>query len=159
MSVRALVSFLLLLGIQVAQAEPAPIEMPDVRANVMEMLRQGREQGTATVIETGPAAVDERPVGGDTLQGADREPATVEDLFEQARRQQQERQDDTSEPKAKPTPVVEPPAEPADTATSVNRSGHEHLSLPNKVITIHDLQDIQQLSDEFDQAKRRKPER
>ena len=78
---------LYLLPLVPAWAAPPPLEMPDVRANVMKMLQEAKAQGTATVIEEefqAPTPSTTGFAGADASQSATLSPATDEDLFREA---------------------------------------------------------------------------
>lgn len=145
---------LYLLPLLPAWAAPPPIEMPDVRANVMKMLQEAKAQGMATVIEEefqAPTPSTTGFAGADAPQSSTLNPATDEDLFRQALEQERHAGEEAGAVVSPPLAPEQPPAE--------HKRNNGYVPLPNKVITIHDLQDIRQLSDEFEQAKRRGQER
>lgn len=144
---------LYLLPLLPARAAPPPIEMPDVRANVMKMLQEAKTQGMATVIGEEFQAPTPSTTGfvGTAPQSSTLSPTTDEDLFRQALEQERQAGEEAGA-------VVSPPLAPEQSPAERKRN-NGYVPLPNKVITIHDLQDIRQLSDEFEQAKRRGQER
>lgn len=143
-----------LLPMLPAWAAPPPIEMPDVRATVMKMLQEAKAQGTATVIKEEfqtPTPSATEFAGADAPQSSTLSPAMDEDLFRQALEQERHAGEEAGAVVSPPMAPEQPPAE--------RKRNNGYVPLPNKVITIHDLEDIRQLSDEFEQAKRRGQER
>lgn len=134
-------------------AEPPLPGVPDVRANVMQMLEEARQRGETTGLTPGEVP--------DFLRGADEarvegRPGTAPDLFDQL--------SGGGAPEVKPVLNVE--VEPAvTTAPSTSRAERpaapdepRHLQLPQKEITIRDLQDLKALSREFQEAQQRTPQ-
>lgn len=154
MSRRLLLACLLLpCTLQAQQPGPQPIEMPDIRANIMKMLQEGRQERIAPGEErygrennaVGTAATPSET--GDTPASPPAKvPPGEEDLFSIAEEQKK--------PERKPEPA---PATP-DTAQQLPQPAQkyeQHLDLPSKQITIQDVGDLKKLMREFEEAKKR----
>lgn len=141
-----LATLLLPCCVQAEPVGPQPIEMPDIRANIIRSLQQGRHEG----MEVGEESYRNASVP-DEAQAAPASttpdvPAGEEDLFSLANeRKRGEGGDDTATP-AKPVPRDDKPEEP-------------HLYLPSKEITIRSRDDMEKLLQEFEAAKKRQSPR
>ena len=151
---RLLLACLLLpCTLQAEQPGLQPIEMPDIRANIMKMLREGRQEGmepgeerygtesnapgtTATQSET-----DETPASPPA-----KVPPGEEDLFAIAEEQKQPERN--ADPAPAPPDTAQQPAEPEP-------KYEQALDLPSKQITIQDVGDLKKLMREFEEAKKR----
>lgn len=143
---RRLLIMLLLLLPPLAVAEeggPEAIEIPDIRANIIKMLQQTGERPTTS--------------GVTPSEPAPQQPPAADDLFEQARRQM-EQSSQQDKPAAEPTvSAPESPSEPAEPSVS-EEPRQSYVPLPSKQITIEDLDDLEELQWEIDEAKKRQRE-
>jgi hypothetical protein len=123
-----------------AMAEAGP-EIPDVRANIMQMLEQGRQDGRSSVI------LDEhgQPPGQGTP-GKDSSAIGQETVREPVR------------PEKVPPPIV-PQRENRSQPGRASSPGEAHLRLPEKEITISGPEDLERLQQTFEQARDRQQER
>ena len=113
---------------QVGHAESPgaePIQVPDIRANIMKMLREGK------------GASDE----------------TEEDLFAEAERQQKEKGQPLNPAEVEGKPVAPIPVEPLPQAEGAQPGSS--VELPVKEIVIEDLDDLKKLAEELKKAKKR----
>jgi hypothetical protein len=136
-------------------AQPAMPGVPDVRAEVMQMLEQARLRGETTGLTPAEEAEFQRAVDGvvettpkpraepdlfDRLQGEVKSEKTVDTAPERKIESSSKRQTATpAKTVARPEVQPEPP----------------HLLLPQKEITIRDLSDLKKLSREFQEAQPR----
>lgn len=111
---------------------PEPIQVPDIRANIMKMLQERR-----------------------SMEGTEQE-----DLFTEAERQKREKDQpaaatiENQEELAKP--VVAPAAEPvAASAPKPAKKAEKPVELPVKEIVIENMDDLKKLAEELRKAKQR----
>lgn len=127
-------------------AQPAVPGVPDVRADVMQMLEEARLRGETTGLTLAEEAEFQRAVDGIVV---DKEPGTEPDLFDRLQ----------SEVKPEGTADTSPEIPSATTAKTAARPEVKrepaHLRLPEREITIRDLSDLKQLSREFQEAQPR----
>ena len=154
MSRRLLLACLLLpCTLQAEQQSPQPIEMPDIRANIIRMLQEGRQEGMGLGEERYGKESNALDTTATQSEAGDRSaypPAIVppgeEDLFSIAEEQKK--------PEHKPEPA-------SATAVTERQSPdpkqqrEQPLDLPSKQITIQDIDDLKKLKREFDEAKKR----
>jgi len=122
----------LLLGFLVhgraQQPGPEPVRMPDIRANIMNMLRESK--GTSESSE--------------------------EDLFAEAERQRKEKEQPLKPVAVEPQPAHPPQqTEIASPVENLPVHADKHVKLPVKEIVIEDLDDLKKLADELKKAKKR----
>lgn len=123
-----------------AMAEAGP-EIPDVRANIMQMLEQGRQDGRSSVI------LDEHgQPPGQKVRGED-SPAVGQATAKEH-----------VEPEKVLAPIA-PPIAPQGASRREPSSGEAHLRLPEKEITISGPEDLERLQQTFEQARDRQQER
>jgi hypothetical protein len=109
--------------------------MPDIRANIIKMLQEGRD--TTTI----------QSEAGDTPASPTvKVPPGEEDLFSIA-----EEQDKTEhQPAPAPATAVTEQQPPA-----LKQQHEQYLELPSKQITIQDVDDLKKLTREFEEARKR----
>lgn len=123
---------------------PAPIQMPDIRANIMQMLQEGKKSGGE--------------VTGHDFPHQPEEPAPIVpegeiDLFSEAAKQQK-KPHDVEQPAAPSEPV--PPSVPTvEQKPAKVEQKQEYVELPSKQITIEGIEDLKKLSREFEKARER----
>lgn len=145
---RRLLPLLLLLLSSAVMAQPpekvgpASIQMPDIRANIMKMLQDGKKSGNE--------------VTGHSLPG---QPAPIipdgeVDLFSEAEKQQQETLHDVEQPASphEPVPPTVPSVEPQSARPEKKQ---DYVELPSKQITIEGIDDLKKLRREFEEARKR----
>lgn len=146
-SCRALLSTLLFSGALAAQ--PSLPGLPDVRANVMKMLEEARLRGETSGLTPGEEAEVQRAVAGGE---GDPVPSAEPDLFDRLEGHSGAGPEVNSESR----PEAKPVATPDRVAPPVMKDGSPHVMLPQKEITIRDLNDLKQLSREFQDAREQK---
>jgi hypothetical protein len=135
-------------------AQPSLPGLPDVRAEVMQMLEQARLRGETTGLTPAEEVEFQQAVDGILVET---EPGAEPDLFD--RLQSEVKPEGTVDT----TPVrkieTRPERQPATTSKLVAppevKREPPHLPLPQKEITIRDLSDLKQLSREFQEAQPR----
>jgi hypothetical protein len=132
--VRIVIAAAMLLSARGGYAEspgPEPIQAPDIRANIIKMLREGK---------------------GTTRYNA------KEDLFAEAERQQKEKEQPLEPVEIEQHPVesVSQPVAPApQTETALPKPAGPSVELPVKEIVIEDMDDLKKLAEELKKAKER----
>lgn len=139
------------------QAGPQPIEMPDIRANIIKMLQEGKHEG----MEPGEESYGQvtKPVDAEVTQHEKSDtpaspsvklPPGEQDLFSVAEEQKNAKGESASAPEK---------AEPVQKRSAQEQKSEQHLNLPSKEITIQDVDDLKKLMREFEEARKRQQER
>jgi len=149
-----LAGLLLPCTLQAEQVGPKPIQMPDIRANIMKQLQQGKSEGMMPGEEfeghdtkpSGSNAVEQKSESSTTPQA--NTPSGEDDLFSIIDEQ------DKAARKPASAAVPERPQPTQKSAADVKKQ-EQHLQLPSKEIRIQDASDLKKLMREFEKARER----